>query len=280
MTKLTEHDAAIEHNRAWWNERARAHRETAFYQQYIRRLQEGGLALLPLEVGELGDLSGQRVLHAQCHIGTDTLSLARLGADVTGVDFSEVAIEEARRLSRDLEIPAHFEVLEISELEARFAQQFQLVFASHGVLTWIPDLTPWARQLAACLEPGGKLFLSESHPLTWAIDDKAPIHDGALRLALPYLSQGQAQTFVEAGSYADPHMETRFNKTMEYCWGLGDVVNALIQAGLQIEALHEHPLGFYPTIASMTQGEDGHYRLPPPLHGKFPLTFTVHARKP
>ena len=95
-------------NLDWWNERAAFHRDTPLYQKHIERLRNGGLALLPLEVSELGDLSGRRVLHAQCHIGTDTLSLARLGADVTGVDFSEVAIAEARKLSRDLGISATF----------------------------------------------------------------------------------------------------------------------------------------------------------------------------
>ena len=266
-------------NLDWWNERAAFHRDTPLYQKHIERLRNGGLALLPLEVSELGELSGRRVLHTQCHIGTDTLSLARLGADVTGVDFSEVAIAEARQLSRDLGIFATFEVRELSALESEFSEAFDMVFTSHGVLTWLSDLSIWAEQLAGCLRKGGSFYMSEGHPLVWAFADKEPVDDSGLRLEHPYLSQPEPSTFVESGSYANRDAKTENNQTNEWSWGIGDVVNALIGAGMRIDWLNEHPLGFYPASDKFIEQDNGHCRLPDGLHGKYPLTFSIQATK-
>ena len=179
-------DSRTENNLAWWNERAALHRETPLYQKHIERLENGGLSLLPLEVGELGDINGLKVLHVQCHIGTDTLSLARLGAEVTGVDFSPVAIQEARKLSHDLGIDAHFEEADLRTLSQRFPEAFDLVFASHGVISWQSDINAWAKQVAGCLKPGGIFYLSEGHPLIWALADENPVQEGCLRLQYPY----------------------------------------------------------------------------------------------
>ena len=272
--------ARVDANRAWWNERAQHHRHTILYKQHIRRLREGGLALLPLDVAELGDIRGRQVLHTQCHIGTDTLSLARMGAHVTGVDFSQVAIEEARKLSEELEIAAQFEVCENDKLSERFGSNFDLVFTSHGVLTWLPNLTSWAEQIAGCLVPGGRFYLSELHPLMWSLADKRAVTDTGLKLAYPYLSMRRSMMFVESGSYADKTLETRNNTTYEWPWGVGDVINALIGAGLVITQLKEHPRGFYPVSPEFVECSDGHYQLPATIHGRFPVTMTVKAFKP
>ena len=266
-------------NLLWWNERAAQHRQTPLYQTHIKRLENGGLALLPLEVQELGEIRGQNVLHVQCHIGTDTLSLARLGAHVTGIDFSEAAISEAQNLAQDLGIRAHFETCEISELAHRYSGHFDLVFASLFLLKWLHDLNGWAKQLAACLSPGGRVYLSDSHPLVWALADHDPIRGNELVLGYPYLAQDAPSAFVEAGSYADRTLPTTANETREWSWGLGDVVNAIIGAGLTLEFLNEHTVGFYPAIADCVAGADGHYRLPEALDGRYPLTFSLSARK-
>lgn len=267
-------------NRHWWDERAAFHRNTPLYQEHITRLKGGDVCLLPLDLQELGSVDGLNVLHLQCHIGTDTLSLARLGATVTGVDFSEVAIREARQLSEDLGIPASFERHDIHALSPRFSNRFDRVFTSHGVLGWLPDLHVWAEQIAHCLVSGGQLYLSESHPLVWAFADEQAVQETTLQLEHPYLAQDQPMTFSEAGSYADPTRSTAKNRTVEWSWGLGDVVNALLGAGLRIDSLKEHPLGFYPVTKRFERRSDGHYQLPAPLHGRFPLTFTLRASKP
>ena len=266
-------------NQSWWNERAALHRQTPLYQTHIARLEAGGLSLLPTEVAELGEITGLSVLHLQCHIGTDSLSLARLGATVTGVDFSDVAIREARQLSVDLKIPASFETCEISEVGQRYPERFDLVFTSHGVLPWLPNLNEWAQQISECLKPGGSLYLSDSHPLMHAIPEQGAVQDTHLKLELPYLAQARPLAFEGSGSYADPELPTHANETREWLWGLGDVVNALIGAGLTLRHLHEHPVGFFPLTPEFHEGTDGHFRLPEPLDGRFPLTFTIRATK-
>ena len=277
---MSSDDSRTELNHAWWNERAGLHRETPLYQKHIDRLTRGGLSLLPLEVSELGDIRGLSVLHLQCHIGTDTLSLSRLDATVTGVDFSEVAIQEARQLSLDLGIPATFERCEIESLQPRYSETFDPVFTSHGVLSWLPDLNEWARQISGCVVPGGQVYLSESHPLVWALAEESPVQETSLKLEFPYLAQDQPGTFVDTGSYADRELPTQANETTQWSWSLGDVVNAFITAGMTINHLHEHAAGFYPVTPEFQEGADGHYRLPAPLDGRFPLTFTIRATKP
>ena len=171
-------------------------------------------------LSELGDLQVE-VLHTQCH----WLIRFRwvIGADVIGVDFS--------RYSRAC-------------LQSEFSEGFDMVFTSHGVLTWLSDLRVWAEQLAGCLRPGGNFYISEGHPLVWAFADELPVDDGGLRLGHSYLSQPKPSNFVESGSYADREAETEINQTTEWSWGIRDVVNALIASGLRIDQLNEHSLGF------------------------------------
>ena len=154
-----------------------------------------------------------------------------------------------------------------------------MLFTSHGVLTWLSDLSIWAEQLAGCLRKGGSFYLSEGHPLVWAFADEEPVDDSGLRLEHPYLSQPEPSTFVDSGSYADPQADTHANRTSEWSWGIGDVVNALIASGLRIDQLNEHSLGFYPASDKFIEQDNGHCRLPDGLHGKYPLTFSIQATK-
>ena len=153
------------------------------------------------------------------------------------------------------------------------------MFTSHGVLSWLPDLHAWARHAAACVVPGGQLYLSESHPLIWALAEQGAVMEDALKLGHTYLASGQPLTFEEPGSYADRASPTTHNQTVEWAWGLGDVVNAVLASGLQLVSLHEHPLGFFPYTEDFIERPDGHTQLPPALHGRFPLTFSLRARR-
>jgi SAM-dependent methyltransferase len=268
----------VDDNLAWWNERAAFHLDTAFYRRFVDSLARGEPALLPLErreVQELGELG--EVLHLQCHVGHDSLSLALMGATVTGVDFSEVAIQRATELSRRLGIPASFERATVGELPASLHGGFDLVFTSHGVLGWLPDLDAWARDIVACLRPGGRLYLSELHPLvlTWAEDLGDPP-----RVAYPYFSQARPLSFEEPGSYADKDRSTDSNTTWWWCWGLGQILSALTNAGLQLVWFREHTEGFCGFFPGMERGEDGQWRLPERLHGRYPMGFSLLAHKP
>ena len=272
-------DSPYDLNRAWWNERADFHLDTAFYGKMVAKLEAGGHCLLPLEVRELGSVEGEDLLHLQCHVGADSLSLARLGARVTGVDFSEVAIVRARELSKRLEIPARFEVCEISEVGARFEHQFDCVFTSYGAITWLSDLASWGRNIAQCLRSGGRFYVVDSHPLAMALDHEWTPADGHLRLAYGYLHQDAALAFEDPGSYAARDRATEHNSTREWVWSLSDVLNALMDAGLRIQWLREHVDGFYPLLPGMEEQPDGHVHLPSPYHGRYPLTFSVMACK-
>ena len=272
----TEH----QHNRAWWDERAGYHLETELYRKHIDRLEKGGVSLLPLEVRELGELGELDVLHLQCHVGTDTISLARLGAHVTGLDFSAVAIEKARQLSARLGIAARFEQAQVGELGTRFADQFDLVFTSYGVISWLPDLEVWTREINTCLRPGGRFYIVEMHPLAFAMADESEPEGDVLTLSYPYLPQDEPLRFDgDLGSYADRERPTTANSTREWSWGLGDVVNALLGAGFELRWLREHAEGFCPQVPGTSEGQDGHYRLPASLDGQYPLTFSIMADK-
>lgn len=271
----------IETNRRWWDERAAFHRQTELYQTHLARLEAGGYALLPLELGELAELGGirgKRVLHMQCHIGTDTVSLTKLGGDVTGLDFSQEAVEQGRRISADLDRPTTFVQDRVCNAAARFGPNFDFVFTSHGVLIWMPDLDVWAANIAGCLKPGGLFYLSEGHPLSYALSPERSVGE-PLSLKYPYLAQEDPDRFTDAGSYADSGRPTKANTTIEWPWGIGDVVNALLRAGLQLRWLREHSVGFYPLLPDMTEGVDGQWRLPPSLDGKYPLGYSIAAVK-
>jgi len=268
----------LEANRSMWDKAAAIHLETPLYRGYLYNLETRGSCLLPVEEEELGDVSGLDVLHLMCHVGTDSLSLAKKGARVTGVDFSSIAIAKATELSKRLQIPATFVKAEISEVGELFANKFDLVFTSTGVLCWLPDLGLWARNVAEALRPGGRFYVNDTHPLVDALDQNNPKFL-ELRLTDVYLRQPRPIKFEENMNYAGVISEEKVEH-YEFAWGLGDVVNSVLSAGLTLEYLREHPEGAWPFMEGVYKREDGHFCLPEGLHGKFPLSFSIQARKP
>lgn len=267
-------------NREYWEERAGFHLETPLYQRFVAQLKAGGDSLLPLEREELGPLDGLRVLHLQCHVGTDTLSLVRRGAArAVGVDFAETAIAKARELAAELEIDAEFVHAELDELPAEFDASFDLVFTSYGAICWLRDLQSWASTISRCLTPGGRFYIVDSHPLSLALDENCDAATGELKLRFPYLPQPVPLRFEAEGSYADAGAATEHNVTLEWSHGLGTVLAALTDAGLSLDYLREHADGYFEVVKGMERGADGHWRLPAPLHGRYPLTFSLSARR-
>ena len=268
-----------ETNRAWWDERAALHPDTPLYREAIERLRRGGDALLPLDDEVLGDLAGLDVLHLQCHIGTDTLSLARRGARVTGVDFSPAAIARAGDLSQELGIPATFVESDVVALPQVLQADFDLVYTSYGALCWLADLGRWAEAVARFLRPRGRLVVIDSHPLALAMAREQEAGGPALRLDWPYL-QREPIRVEEQGSYADPGAATRRSVTFEWAHGLATVVQAVVDAGLTLERLSENEAGYYPLTSGMVRSDDRLWHLPSPLRGRYPLTYTLVARQP
>lgn len=267
-------------NRELWDDWASFHLDTEMYRGFVAELRAGGNALLPLERRELGEIAGQRVLHLQCHVGTDTLSLARLGARAVGVDFSAVAIERARGLSADLGIEAEFVQAEIAALPKEFDAAFDLVFTSYGVLNWLRDLDEWAAAIERALSPGGRFYVVDGHPITFCVSDDCDATTGKLILEYPYLPCREPVRFPDFGSYASRETDAKRGETVEWPHGIAEILAAVTGAGMELEFLREHSEGYYPIVKGIEKCDDGHWRWPASMGEKFPLTFSLAARKP
>lgn len=271
-------DEALRENRDLWDAWTRIHVGSSFYDVASFRTGERAVRLADYEIGEVGSVDGRSLLHLQCHFGLDTLSWARLGATVTGVDFSDEGIAAARSLAADVGIDARFVAANVYDLPEVLDDVFDVVYTSRGVLGWLPDIVAWARVVSRFVRPGGIFYVTDIHPVALAFEDE-DVAAGELRLAYPYWSHSESLRFEVHGSYADPSAPTE--GLVEHGWdhSLGEIVTALIDAGLTIEFLHEFDFVEWP-VEFLVEGPDGRWRLPPSTKGELPLFFSVRARKP
>lgn len=253
-------------------------------------LRGGGSTLFPEERELLGELAGCRLAHLLCNTGQDTLSLARLGATVTGVDISEAAITRARALADGAGITAHFVCMDVYEWLAAAAaagERFERIFASYGVVCWLADLDVWAAGVAALLAPGGRFVLVEFHPVsnmfdrTWRLAQDYPA--GGRLLELPGVDDyvGAAGGALSPAGFAAGVAEFRNPEPCYlYQWGLGEVVSALGRAGLLVETLREYPFtnGERPFAAMRELA--GRRQAPPADVPAIPLMYGIAARRP
>ena len=262
----------LEGNRELWDEWTGIHETSDFYQ--LEAFRAGGIRLHDYEREQVGDVQGKSLLHLQCHFGIDTLSWARLGADVTGADFSPKAIDLATRLAADLGLHARFVESNIYDLPQHLEGQFDVVYTSRGVLGWLPDIRGWARVVAHFVRPGGIFFITEAHPVAWALGEELPL---AFRYA--YWEHAEPEVFDVEGSYADPTADVKTEK--EYSWnhGLGEIVTALIDAGLTIELLREYPFSDW-DMGWTVEAPDGTWVKPASVEGEVPVSYSLRARKP
>jgi SAM-dependent methyltransferase len=261
-------------NRRRWDELVPIHARSAFYD--VPGFLAGQTSLRPLEIDEVGDVAGKSLLHLQCHFGLDTLSWARRGARVTGVDYSPAAIEQARALAAQAKLPARFVCARVQDLPEVHEDTYDIVFTSYGVLCWLPDLGPWARTIAACLRPGGIFYMVEMHPFTDVFDDRPGTSQ--LRLGYPYFPPAEPLAEQVPGTYADRSAAVEHRQSYLWVHPLGKVLTALVQAGLRLEFVHEFPYCVYPRFPWMSRADDGWYRLPPP-DDSLPLMFSVRCRR-
>jgi len=271
-------DDALRANRDLWDTWTSINAASAMYDVASFRSGERPIRLADYEREEIGPIEGKTLLHLQCHFGLDSLSWARLGAIVTGMDFSEQGIAAARALSAELDIPATFVVSNLYDLPAVLDGQFYVVYTSRGVLGWLPDIASWARVAARFVKPGGFFYVTEIHPVAQAFENEG-VAVGELRLAYPYWSHVEPLTFEVHGSYADTSAPTE--GLVEHGWdhSLGEIVSSLIDAGLHIDFLHEFDFVDWP-IDFLVEGADGRWRLPPGTPGQLPLFFSLRASKP
>jgi len=266
-------DEYLEANRRMWDNLVPIHAASEFYD--VEGFKQGKCTLLDIEVEEVGDVTSRSLLHLQCHFGLDTLSWARRGAVVTGIDFSEKAIEMARSLAKETKIPASFVRCNLYDLPNHLSREFDIVFTSAGVLTWLPDLCEWGRVIAHFLKPGGIFYLREFHPTAYIFDDEEKAKSPAVRY--PYFHSDKPLRFDDQGTYADKNADTR-NVNYEWPHSIGEIINSLINAGLRLEFLHEFPFTSHQSHPFLTRGEDGMWRYNDAPHS-LPLMYSIRAVK-
>ncbi len=257
----------FETNRNSWNARLDVHLASPMYN--MEAFLNGASSLKDIEMSLLKSVRGKKILHLQCHFGQDTLSLARLGAEVTGIDLSDRAIQTARKLSAQLGLQTRFVCGNVLETESLIDDTFDLVYTSYGVIGWLPDLQSWAGMIHNMLNPGGEFLMVEFHPVMYMFDEAVQY------VKYPYFNRGASVEEVE-GTYADPEADL----VLQECFwnhSLADVINPLMEQGLEISHFSEYdysPWDCFQRTVPVKKGFqiDG-------LEGKLPMVFALKARK-
>ena len=262
-------------NRTMWDERVPIHAASEYYDQDAFR--EGKDEIRDFEAAEVGDVTGKRLLHLQCHMGQDTLSWARRGATkVVGLDFSEPAVEVAKGLAAELGLGperAEFVVADVySAASAVPEADYDIVYTGIGALDWLPDIRRWAETAASLVTPGGFLYVADFHPFTHIID-----WDGT-RIERDYFDPDPVIEETP-GTYADFEAPTVNNRSFERMHTLGDIVTAIAAAGLHIEFLHEFDMTLFQRYGDLRQDQDGYFRAPEG-RPRLPLMFSIRASRP
>jgi SAM-dependent methyltransferase len=268
-------------NLANWDERAPAHAKSPDY-AFARFLEDPEYLsqVVRFDLPLLGEVRGLRGVHLQCHIGTDTLSLARLGARMSGLDFSPAALTEARQLVAATSADIEFVQADLYDAVAALgAEKFDLVYTGNGALCWLPDISRWAGVVAELLAPGGRLFVREGHPMLWALDETRT--DG-LRVEYPYFERPTPLVSTEPGTYVETDATFVHNTSHSWNHGLGEVISALLNQGMRITALTEHDSVHWDALpGQMERFENGEFRLadrPWRLAHSFTLQAVKEAR--
>ncbi|MBI3137696.1 MAG: class I SAM-dependent methyltransferase [Sphingobacteriales bacterium] len=265
---MKEYNPYFEANKKLWNQRTLVHKESSFYNR--EGFVKGEQALTPIELGELTNVAGKKMLHLQCHFGMDSLDWARRDVRVTGVDLSDEAIKEARQLNEELGMEARFICCNVYDLKEHLDDQFDIVFSSYGTIGWLPDLDRWAELIAYYLKPGGLFYFAEFHPVVWMFDDEFT--------HIKYAYENRELIIVEnQGTYTDRDAAI---VGKEYSWNhsISEVLNALIRAGLKLEWCNEHLYSPYPCFKNMTETGKGKWEIRG-MEGKLPMVYSLGAVK-
>ena len=264
-------------NRANWDDRVPAHVASLDYAVQRFASDQAFISdVVRFDVPLLGDIAGLRGVHLQCHIGTDTVSLARLGASMTGLDFSAPAVEAARSLATAAGADATFVQSDVySAPDVLGRGGFDLVYTGIGALCWLPSVRRWASVVAGLLRPGGRLFIREGHPMLWTLDDERP--DELIVVRYPYFEQESPMVFDAPGTYVATDAVFSHNTTHEWNHGLGEIITALLDAGLSITGLVEHdsvPWEALPGKMERLEGDEWRLAENP---SRVPHTYTLQA---
>ena len=278
---MTATEDYFEANRLLWNQRTMVHKNSSFYN--LEGFKSGETALTPIELNEVGDVKGKKMLHLQCHFGMDSLDWSRRGAKVTGVDLSDKAIEEAGKLNDELGMDATFvccniydlhpgnkEFPKVSPLGGDLEGAFDIVFTSYGVIGWLPDLDKWAEIISHYLKPGGLFYMAEFHPVVWMFDEK-------FQGVKYYYDNRELIVTENTGTYTDREADI---KGKEYSWNhsISEVLNALLSRGLRIQQFNEFMYSPYPCFQNLVESGERKWQVKG-MEGKIPMVYSVKAVK-
>ncbi|MHA2139971.1 MAG: class I SAM-dependent methyltransferase [Candidatus Thorarchaeota archaeon] len=267
-------DEFIQANKDMWEGRVDVHKESKFYD--VEGFLKGKQTLDPIELVEVGDVTGKSLLHLMCHFGMDTLSWARLGAKIIGVDFSEKAVKLAGDLSNQIGLEARFIASDIYKLPDVLDEAFDIVFTSGGVLTWLPDLEQWAKIVSRYVKKGGFFYIREFHPFPYVFDDDEDVKD--FRLRYPYFTPKEPLKFDDGATYVDQNAKIENTVTYEWNHSISTLINSLIKAGLRINFFNEFPFTTWKALPFLEEQEDGRWILPSHQES-MPLMYSLKATK-
>lgn len=258
----------IKLNKATWNDKVDVHMASEFYD--VAGFVNGKSTLNDIELALLGDVSGKKILHLQCHFGQDTISLARMGAQVTGVDLSDKAIGRAKELAQKLNLEATFVCCDIYEAPTLIAEKFDIVFTSYGTIGWFPDLEKWANVVSHFLKPNGQFIMADFHPVVWMFDND---------FETVFYNYFNVEPIIEneTGTYADKQAAIE-TKTITWNHPISEILNSLIQNGLEINSFDEHDYSPYNCFNQTEEFEKGKFRIKH-LENKIPMVYSILGTK-
>lgn len=255
-------------NRDHWNKRTGAHIVSDFYD--VPSFLQGRSSLNEIELSLLGDVKGKTILHLQCHFGQDSISLARMGATVTGVDFSHEAISQANLFSEQCGEHCRFIECDLYSLPQFLDEQFDIVYTSYGTIGWLPDIHQWAAVVERFIKPGGSFVFAEFHPVIWMFDNDIS------KIVYSYFKQ-EAIIEEETGTYADRDAPIQ-STSITWNHGLSEVISSLLQTGLQLQVFNEYNYSPYNCFQNMTEISPGKFMLKG-FEEKFPLVYSLTMKK-
>ncbi len=261
-------DSYLDINKKLWNEKTSIHVNSDFYE--LEDFLKGKSSLKDIELELLGDISGKSILHLQCHFGQDSLSLARMGAHVTGLDISDKSIAKAKELNEELGQDAKFVCCDVYSAKKHINQKFDIVFSSYGTIGWLPDIDKWADIVSHFIKPGGQFVFVELHPAVW-------MYDANFKNILYSYFNGEAIVETTPGTYADPTANIELE---EIGWnhGLAEVVSALLKRGLSLKHFEEFNYSPHNCFQGMKEIAKGKYVIEH-IGDKLPMTYALEMVK-
>ena len=255
-------------NKQTWNDKTDVHIASEFYD--VEGFLNGKSTLNAIELELLGDVSNKKILHLQCHFGQDTITFSRMGAKATGVDLSDKAIARAKEFTTKLNLDTTFVCCDIYDLPNHLDEKFDIVFTSYGTIGWLPDLSKWANVISHFLKPGGKFIMADFHPVVWMYDDD---------FKTVFYSYFNIEPIVEtiSGTYADKNAKIE-TKSVGWNHPTSEVLNALIQVGLELNSYDEYDYSPYNCFNETEEFEKGKFRIKH-FQNKIPMVFSLMATK-